>query len=328
MSLLEISDLCVDYTVPGGRLRAVDEVTLQLEAGEAVGIVGESGCGKTTLGLSIPVLLPRNAAIAGGAIRLDGQDVSELNETRLNTLRWTTVAFIFQGAMNALNPVARVDRQIVEPILAHEPGTSAADARARARELLEQVGVSPSRASSYPHEFSGGMRQRVMIAMSLACRPKLLIADEPTTALDVISQAQILTLLGSLRRTYGLSLMLISHDLSAVKRTCDRVVVMYAGVIVEEGPAAAILGGRGKPATASHPYTRALIRSHPDLAGDRVLADALPGNPPDLSTPMQGCRFFSRCSERLAICEHVVPQPITVAPGHQAACHLLTEQAP
>jgi peptide/nickel transport system ATP-binding protein len=328
MSLLEVSGLSVDYRVPGGTLRAVDEVTLRLDAGDAVGIVGESGCGKTTLGLSIPVLLPRNAAIASGAIRLDDHDISELDEPRLNLLRWTTVAFIFQGAMNALNPVARVDRQIVEPILAHEPGTSASDARARARELLDQVGVSASRASSYPHEFSGGMRQRVMIAMSLACRPKLLIADEPTTALDVISQAQILTLLGSLRRTYGLSLLLISHDLSAVKRTCDRVVVMYAGVIVEEGPAAEILGGHGRPGTAAHPYTRALIRSHPDLQGERVLADALPGNPPDLTAPMEGCRFYARCSERLPICEHVVPPPVTVGAGHEAACHLLTDSAP
>ena len=328
MSLLEISELSVEYQVPGGTLRAVDDVTLRIDAGEAVGIVGESGCGKTTLGLTVPVLLPRNAAIAGGSIRLDDRDISELDEKRLNTLRWTSVAFIFQGAMNALNPVARVDRQIVEPILAHEPDTSPSQARERAHELLDQVGVSASRANSYPHEFSGGMRQRVMIAMSLACRPKLLIADEPTTALDVISQAQILTLLGSLRRTYGLALLLISHDLSAVRRTCDRVIVMYAGVIVEEGSAAEILGGPGQRPSAAHPYTRALIRSHPNLQGERVLADALPGNPPDLTAPMQGCRFYARCSERLPICEQVTPPAVTVGDGHVAACHLLTETGP
>ncbi|MGH3499235.1 MAG: ABC transporter ATP-binding protein [Nocardioidaceae bacterium] len=325
MSLLEISDLSVDYRVGGGSVRAVDGVSLHVDAGESVGIAGESGCGKTSLGLAVPRLLPVNASLAAGHIRLSGRNVVELSESQMNGLRWTTVAFVFQGAMNALNPVMRVERQILEPIAAHERATSAADGRARVRELLDLVGVSPSRASSYPHEFSGGMRQRVMIAMALACHPKLLIADEPTTALDMISQAQILDLLGSLRRQQGLGLVMISHDLSAIMRTCDRIVVMYAGVVVEAGPTATILGGGGRPPAAQHPYTRALIRSHPDLQGPRRLADELPGHPPDLARPMTGCRFYDRCPVRLAVCQTETPPDVTLDEGHSAACHLLTE---
>ncbi|MGH3470869.1 MAG: ABC transporter ATP-binding protein [Nocardioidaceae bacterium] len=324
MSLLEITDIAVDYQLADGSLRAVDGVSLAVQAGESVGVVGESGCGKTTLGLSVPGLLPRNSGVAAGSIQLDGHEVVGLSERQLNKLRWTTVAFIFQGAMNALNPVIRVDRQILEPMLAHESDLSAAAGGARVRELLDQVGVAPARSRSYPHEFSGGMRQRVMIAMALACRPKLLIADEPTTALDVVSQSQVLTLLGSLRDTYGLALVLISHNLTAIGRTCDRVVVMYAGVVVESGPTTILLGG-GKTGAAAHPYTQALIRSHPNLRGDRVLADALPGHPPDLSLPMSGCRFYDRCPVRLPICRTVVPPTVTLAAGHQAACHLLRE---
>ncbi|MHB1593729.1 MAG: ABC transporter ATP-binding protein [Streptosporangiaceae bacterium] len=323
MSLLEISDVSVDYRVGQGTLRAVDSVSLQVEAGEAIGIAGESGCGKSTLGLSVPRLLPRNATIATGQIRLDGEDVTGLTETELNRVRWAKVAFVFQGAMNALNPVHRVSRQILEAIQIHEPGTSGREAERRVAELLDLVGISPTRARSYPHEFSGGMRQRVMIAMALACRPSLLIADEPTTALDVISQAQILSLLGSLRRQQGLALLMISHDLAAIRRTCDRVVVMYAGVVVESGPAALILGPPGRPGGAAHPYTRALIRAHPDLHGERVLAEPLPGHPPDLSQPMSGCRFYDRCPVRQSVCRDVAPEPRQVAGGHVAACHLI-----
>jgi peptide/nickel transport system ATP-binding protein len=325
MTLLEIKDLCVDYRVGAGSLRAVDRVSLTVAAGEAVGIAGESGCGKTSLGLAVPRLLPPNASTPFGEVRLDEQQVLGLSEVEMNRLRWTRVAFIFQGAMNALNPVQRVDRQILEPITTHEPETSAQDARDRVPELLDLVGVSPSRARSYPHEFSGGMRQRVMIAMALACQPALLIADEPTTALDVINQAQILTLLASLREEQNLGLVMISHDLAAIRRTCDRVVVMYAGVVVESGSTQSILGRSGVSSTAVHPYTQALIKSHPDLHGERVLAQPLPGNPPDLAAAMTGCRFYERCPVRIPVCQTVVPPLRLVAEGQHAACHLAGE---
>jgi oligopeptide/dipeptide ABC transporter ATP-binding protein len=322
MSLLEIDDLSVEYRIASGSLRAVDHVSLRVEAGEALGIVGESGCGKTSLGLAIPMLLPANASIAGGSITLAGRSLVGLSESELNTLRWTSVAFIFQGAMNALNPVQRIDRQILEAITAHDAHANKDESYARVLELLDLVGISPARAKSYPHEFSGGMRQRAMIAMSLACRPSLLIADEPTTALDVISQAQILALLASLRRTNSLSVLMISHDLSAIKRVCDRIVVMYAGVVVESGSTEQVLGRHGEAASAQHPYTKALIRAHPDLRGERVLAEGLAGHPPDLSRQIVGCRFADRCSSVMDKCRTDEPPVVTVSAGHVARCHL------
>lgn len=324
MSLLEIEELSVEYQVGSATLRAVDHVSLRLEAGEALGIVGESGCGKTSLGLAVPSLLPANARLAGGSISLEGHELVGLSEQQLNKLRWTSVAFVFQGAMNALNPVQRVDRQIREAILTHEPTTTKAEAEARVLSLLDVVGISPSRSRSYPHEFSGGMRQRAMIAMALACQPSLLIADEPTTALDVISQAQILALLASLRRNNGLSLMMISHDLSAIKRVCDKIAVMYAGIVVESGTTAEVLGRRGRPAAAGHPYTQALLKTHPDLHGERTLAEGLSGHPPDLSREIAGCRFADRCPSAMDVCRHVAPPAVTLSPGHVASCHLLT----
>ncbi len=327
MSLLEIDNLSVDYRVGSGSLRAVDHVSLRVEPGEAVGIVGESGCGKTSLGLSIPMLLPGNAEISSGSITLADHELVGMSEDQLNQLRWSAVAFVFQGAMNALNPVQRVDRQILEAITAHEAKADKHEATERVLQLLDLVGISPARAKSFPHEFSGGMRQRAMIAMALACRPSLLIADEPTTALDVISQAQILALLSSLRRSEDLSVLMISHDLSAIKRVCDRIIVMYAGVIVESGRTEEVLGRRGEPAQAAHPYTQALIGAHPDLHGERVLAQGLPGHPPDLSKPIAGCRFADRCPYAMPVCREVVPPTLAISAGHIAACHLLSKGA-
>jgi peptide/nickel transport system ATP-binding protein len=324
MSLLEITDLSVDYRVTSGVLRAVDHVSLSVEAGEAVGLVGESGCGKTSLGLTVPLLLPPNATVATGRVVLDGEDVTHFSERAMNRLRWTKVAFVFQGAMNALNPVQRVDRQIVDAIAAHEPKVSSEAARERALSLLDLVGVSPSRAKSYPHEFSGGMRQRVMIAMSLACSPSLLIADEPTTALDVISQEQILTLLSSLRRERALGLIMISHDLAAIRRVCDRIIVMYAGVVVEYGSTQEVLAHRGETMRVNHPYTKALINAHPDLRGPRALPEGLSGHPPDLSTTLVGCRFADRCPDVMDICRRVAPPAVALSAGHVASCHLLS----
>ncbi len=321
MSLLEVSDLSIDYRLGAGSLRAVDHVSLEVHEGEAVGVVGESGCGKTTLGLAIPLLLPDNARVATGEVRLAGSSLSSLSEEQLNARRWKEVSFVFQGAMNALNPVLRVDKQILEAIALHEPGVGREAARARVADLLERVGISASRARSYPHEFSGGMRQRAMIAMALACSPRLLIADEPTTALDVISQAQILALLRRLLDEGGLSLLMISHDLAAIRRVCDRVVVMYAGVVVESGSTADLLGHGAS--RARHPYTQALIAAHPDLSGERRLAEGLAGHPPDLSRELVGCRFADRCSQATERCRVEAPVAVEIAPGHVARCHLV-----
>ncbi len=321
MSLLEIRDLRIDYRTESGVLRAVDDVSLVVERGDAVGVVGESGCGKSTLGLAIPLLLAPNATVAGGSIRLDGTSIADLDERQLNRLRWTTVSFIFQGAMNALNPVQRIDQQILEAIRIHEPETSTATARARVVELLGLVGIAPSRAASYPHEFSGGMRQRAMIAMALACQPALVIADEPTTALDAISQDQILQLLRDLRRRRGQGLIMISHDLAAITRVCDRIVVMYAGVIVETGTTADVLGRRDAALGTIHPYTRALLDAHPDLHGPRVLAPGLSGHPPDLARPIVGCRFADRCAHATDHCRAVAPALVAVSRDHDVRCH-------
>ena len=327
MSLLEIENLSVDYRIGSGSLRAVDDVSIRVELGEAVGIVGESGCGKTSLGLSVPFLLPSNATISSGTITLAGNKLVGMSERELNQLRWTSVAFVFQGAMNALNPVQRVDRQILEAITAHDSHVERDVANARVLELLDLVGIAPARSRSYPHEFSGGMRQRVMIAMALACRPSLLIADEPTTALDVISQAQILALLSSLRRSEDLSVLMISHDLAAIKRVCDRIIVMYAGVVVEMGTTEEVLGRHSWPAAAAHPYTQALIQAHPDLHGVRSLAQGLAGHPPDLSKSITGCRFADRCPLVMPICRIEAPPTITLSPGHVAVCHLAAKSS-
>ncbi|MGC2174484.1 MAG: ABC transporter ATP-binding protein [Acidimicrobiales bacterium] len=325
MSLLEIRELSVDYRVTSNVVRAVDHVSLSVERGESLGIAGESGCGKTSIGLAVPLLLPKNASLPTGSITLNGRSIVGMSEEEINQLRWSSVAFVFQGAMNALNPVLRIDRQIREAIARHEPDVSKEDANARVLEMFELVGVSSTRARSFPHEFSGGMRQRAMIAMALVCRPLLLIADEPTTALDVISQSQILALLNRLRRDQGLSLIMISHDLAAIKKVCDRVVVMYAGVVVEMGTSQEVLGAGARRPQPVHPYTKALISAHPDLRSKRVLAEGLSGHPPDLAMNIVGCRFAERCPSAMPICRVTTPETIEVSPGHIAACHLLTK---
>jgi peptide/nickel transport system ATP-binding protein len=230
---------------------------------------------------------------------------------------------VFQGAMNALNPVQAVGAQILEPIRLHEPKTTSEQAKKRVSELLEEVGIPASRAGEYPHEFSGGMRQRVMIAMALACRPKLIIADEPVTALDVMTQAQILNLLRDLRKRLGLAMILISHDLSVIAETCDRVAIMYAGKIVEEGPAAALFGGPSGPGRPAHPYTQALIRAFPNIRHERTFVEGIPGYPPDLMSPPRGCRFYDRCPVHIERCSIESPELRPVGPNQRAACHLV-----
>ena len=321
MSLLEVANLSVRFRTSTGHVRAVDRVSFVIETGEMVGLAGESGCGKTTTALALPGLLPDTAEISADWIRLGGRDLVGLTEREMERIRWRELAVVFQGAMNALNPVLSVGDQILEPIRVHEPKTSQRDARARVGQLLEQVGIPARRGREYPHEFSGGMRQRVMIAMALACRPRLLLADEPVTALDVMVQAQILQLLRDLRRELGIAMVLISHDLSVIAESCDRIIVMYAGRVAESGPIGPVFED------PAHPYTQALIGAFPDVTGERHLVRGIPGSPPDLRASIVGCPFADRCPKVIDLCRTDEPALREIAPGQHAACHLAEVRA-
>ncbi|MFK0114498.1 ABC transporter ATP-binding protein [Streptomyces sp. NPDC090994] len=293
MTLLEVRDLRVTY--PGGA-EAVRGVDLTLPAGRKLGIAGESGCGKSTLALALLRLLPGGTEVSGRVL-LDGEDVLTMRWGRVRAVRWAGASIVFQGAMHSLNPVHRVGDQIAEPVLLHQRASRAA-ARARAGELLEQVGLSAARAAAYPHQLSGGQRQRVMIAMALACAPRLIIADEPTTALDVMVQAQILRLIERSVAERDLGLIMISHDLSVLAQTCDRLAVMYAGRVVEEGPAGAV------HERALHPYAAALSAAFPRVGdpASRFAPRGLPGDPPDPAAVPAGCAFRPRCPVALDAC--------------------------
>jgi len=317
MTLLEVRDLHVWFDLPdGGKLHAVRGVSFELDAGERVGLVGESGCGKTTTILAMLGLLPPSATVAGEVL-LDGANVLAADEDETRPHRWTDISMVFQGAMNALNPVKTVESQIVEPMALH--GTAfGAEARAKAGELLELVGIPSAAGARYPHEFSGGMRQRAALAMALACDPKVLLADEPTTALDVMVQAQILELMLRLTRELGLALVLVTHDLPVVAQVCERAAVMYAGEIVESGRLDDLFH---RP---KHPYTRMLFAATPDLYGeDEVLS--IPGAPPRLDRDLVGCPFRARCDRAFDRCAVESPLLVPVGDGRVAACHLNDE---
>ncbi|MFJ8585550.1 ABC transporter ATP-binding protein [Streptomyces sp. NPDC093595] len=321
MSLLEVRDLEVTYGSGAAAVPAVRGVDLTVGAGQKLGIAGESGCGKSTLALALLRLLPASARLSGRVL-LDGEDVLTMKWGRLRAVRWAGASIVFQGAMHSLNAVHRVGDQIAEPLLVHGMAAPAA-ARRRAGELLEQVGLPAARAAAYPHELSGGQRQRVMIAMALACGPRLIVADEPTTALDVMVQAQILRLIERLVAEQDISLVMISHDLAVLADTCDRLAVMYAGRVVEEGPARQVYD------TAAHPYGRALSAAFPRIGdpASRRAPRGLPGDPPDPASPPPGCPFHPRCPVALERCRTEVPPLAEVAPGHRSAC-VLTSGGP
>ena len=319
MSLLEVRDLHVWFDLPGGeRLHAVQGVNFDLDAGDRMGLVGESGCGKTTIVLSLLGLLPPSATVAGD-VRFEGESILVDDEEMLQLHRWTDISMVFQGAMNALNPVRTVEAQIVEPMEFH--GTAeGAEARRRAGELLEMVGIPAEAGARYPHEFSGGMRQRAALAMALACEPKVLLADEPTTALDVMVQAQILELLVALAKDLGLALVLVTHDLPVVAQVCDRAAVMYAGEIVETGPMDSLFHA------PRHPYTRLLFAATPGLHGqDEVVS--IPGTPPRLDREIVGCPFHPRCDRAFDRCRVERPELRWLSEHRRAACHLNDEPA-
>ncbi|RUY13381.1 MAG: ABC transporter ATP-binding protein [Mesorhizobium sp.] len=312
--LLEVDRLSVDYSLKAVSARAIENVSFGLRAGEAVALVGESGSGKTTTAMAIAGLLSANALVSGGEVRYRGERLPIDDDAAMRPHRWSETSVVFQGAMNALNPVHRIIKQIAEPCRL-KLRMSRGEATARARELLELVGIPADRGTAYPHELSGGMRQRVMIAMALACRPSIVIGDEPTTALDVITQAQILKLLGDLRSRLNLALILITHDLSVVAEACDRVMIMYSGRIVEDGTVGEIFA---KP---KHPYTKLLIDSIPNPAKGKRMIRPIPGDPPNLVSRPSGCAFHPRCPSAMAVCTTEVPSLDPLGCG-RVACHL------
>ncbi len=322
--LLAVEDLHTHFFTAEGTVRAVDGVSFSIAPGETLGIVGESGCGKSVTALSILRLLPRKGArITAGSIRFEGRDLVALTEAEMRQIRGNRIAMIFQEPMTSLNPVHTIGGQISEAVRIHQK-LSPARARTRATEMLRLVHIpdAPRRLADYPHQFSGGMRQRAMIAMALACNPKLLIADEPTTALDVTIQAQILRLMLELKERIGAAVMLITHDLGVVAETCQRVIVMYDGRTVEEAP---VLELFDHPA---HPYTRGLLASIPHRAGGHRRLAEIPGIVPSLREPIAGCAFAPRCPMAIERCRNEAPAMLPLATGHHAACFRAGEIAP
>ncbi len=321
MSLLEVHDLTTAFQVSGGEINAIEHVSFSLDAGEVLGIVGESGSGKSVTALTIMGLLPQPPArVAGGEVRFEGQVLTKLSDRQMQKLRGPGIAMIFQEPMTSLNPIFTIGDQLTETMRAHERA-SPAKLRQRAVEMLDRVGIPSAarRMDDYPHQLSGGQRQRVMIAMALACRPRLLIADEPTTALDVTIQAQILDLLLDLRDEFGMAVIVITHNMGVVAETADRVMVMYAGRIVEEAPVATLFDN------PLHPYTRGLLSCVPSLQDDRDRLAAIPGMLPDPRHRPHGCRFAPRCAHAIPACTAAIPPLEPFGKGQAAACIRVSE---
>ena len=317
--LLEVENLTMYYQTLRGYVKAVDNVSFHVDKDDALGLAGESGCGKTSAALSILKLLPSNGKILKGSITFDGEDLVKMNASDLRKkIRWKRISMIFQGAMNALHPTYNVGHQIAEAILQHEDVTKE-EALERATKLVELVGIESEKINRYPHELSGGMKQRVVTAMALACNPDLVIADEPTTALDVIVQAQVLEVMKQLRHKLRLSWILITHDLSMITETCNRLAIMYAGKIMEYGDLATLYK------EPLHPYTEKLLTAFPSVTGPKTELSSIPGFPPDLLTPPPGCRFHPRCPHAMEVCRKDVPPLLDIdGKRHHVACHLST----
>ena len=317
MSVLSVRDLAITYATQGGGVPAVRGIDLDIERGEVLGLAGESGCGKSTVVNAILRLLPPQTKVEGEIV-LNGEDVLAMKPGRLRAVRWTGASIVFQGAMHALNPVQRIGDQIAEAIVIHGQA-SEREALVRVGALLEQVGLPSRRLKDYPHELSGGQKQRVMIAMALACSPNLVIADEPTTALDVMVQAQVLKLLKALQRELGLAMLFITHDLSVLVEVSDRLAIMYAGKIIEEGAAREVF------TVPKHPYTEALAAAFPSIGDQRFRRSpsGLGGDPPDPQAIPSGCSFHPRCPYAFDDCPQIVPDLYHAGPGRRAACLLI-----
>ncbi|QDW30631.1 ABC transporter ATP-binding protein [Arthrobacter sp. KBS0702] len=326
MTLLEVRNLSVEFTTMDGPVRAVRDLSFELEHGKSLGIVGESGSGKTVSVLALMGLLSNNAEVVGGQILFDGEDVLRMSESRRRALRGSRISMIFQDPMTALNPVERVGTQIGRTIEYHDRAATRRSVRDRTIEALESVGVPDAsrRSTQYPHQWSGGMRQRAVIAMALVNRPDLIVADEPTTALDATVQAQVLDVLRQVRAEQGCALIMISHDLEVVRDIADDVMVMYAGAKAEVLPAERVFDSAG------HPYTRALVRARPGWGPPSERLFSIPGRPPDLLTVPPGCPFEPRCaeSEGLPACRDLVPRLLTIGERHRSACHRAGQLSP
>ena len=314
MALLAVENLSVGYHTRKGFLKSVQGVSFALAEGESLGLVGESGCGKTTIGMSLMGLLPENAAVTDGRILFEDKDLLKLSKKEIRQVRWKKIAMIFQAAMNALNPVHRVSEQIAEAILTHDAEISEEAAMKQVESLFQVVGISPDRMRDYPHQYSGGMKQRAIIAMALSCNPSLIIADEPTTALDVIVQDQILNAIKDFQKRLNVSLIFISHDIAVVADVCDSIGIMFAGQLVEYGNVNDVFDA------PMHPYTRSLLASYLTLDKDFVQLNSNPDETPDLVNPTPGCRFSERCTVAEAACRLNTPEWVEISPTHKTLC--------